>query len=101
MALKPCSNGKVRNEKTKRCIKEKSSSKASSKSDSVKTKSSKSDAQAKADIAMMKDIQNQYMQVRSELGKMEKERDKFRDAYENMVRTMAKCHEALKEKTRR
>jgi hypothetical protein len=103
MALKPCSDGKVRNEKTKRCIKEKtSSSKApKSKASTKTTSSSNSDARAKADIAIMKDIQNQYMLVRIELVKMEKERDKFRDAYENMVRTMAKCHEDLKLEKRR
>jgi hypothetical protein len=41
------------------------------------------------------------MQLRSEIAKMEQERDKNRDAYENMVRTMAKCHEDLKQEKRR
>lgn len=106
---KPCPEGKVRNEKTKRCINEKK--KASSKASSPKTSkaalakapkaSRKEDERAIADVAIMKDMQKQYMQLRSELAKVEEQRDKFRDAYENMVRTMAKCHEDLKQEKRR
>ena len=110
---KPCPEGKVRNEKTKRCIneKKKASSKASSKASPKTSKASskaapakasrKDDERAIADVAIMKDMQKQYMQLRSELAKVEEQRDKFRDAYENMVRTMAKCHEDLKQEKRR
>lgn len=105
---KPCPEGKVRNEKTKRCINEKKkaspkTSKASSKAAPAKAPkaSRKEDERAIADVAIMKDMQKQYMQLRSELAKVEEQRDKFRDAYENMVRTMAKCHEDLKQEKRR
>ena len=89
---KPCPEGKHFNEKTRRCNKNKSSTSPA--------KKSSPDARAIADVAIMKQIQNDYMSVRSELAKMEKERNKYRDAYENMVRTMAKCHEDLKQEKR-
>ena len=101
---KPCPEGQIRNEKTHRCNKIKTSA-ANSKSSKTKAnkaaKVSKADERAIQDVAIMKQIQNDFMQVRSELAKMEKERDKYRDAYENMVRTMAKCHEDLKKERRR
>ena len=78
---KPCPEGQYRNEKTRRCN---------------KIKAVKSDSQAIADVALMKQIQTDYMHLRSELAKMEKDRDQYRHAYENMVRTMAKCNEDLK-----
>ena len=120
MAVKPCPAGQERNEKTNRCRKiaaaaaskspskspSKTPSKSSSKSPSKKSpsKSSKkvaADERAIQDVAMMKQIQNDYLEMRSEYVKMEKERDKYREAYENMVRTMAKCHEDLKQERRR
>jgi hypothetical protein len=39
--------------------------------------------------------------MRSEYAKMEKQRDEYREAYEKMVRTMAECHEDLKQERRR
>jgi len=126
MAVKPCPAGQERNEKTNRCRKiaaatsassskkakspskspSKTPSKSSSKSPSKKspsksTKKVAADERAIQDVAMMKQIQKDYLEMRSEYAKMEKERDKYREAYENMVRTMAKCHEDLKKEQRR
>jgi hypothetical protein len=116
MAVKPCPAGQERNEKTNRCRKiaataTSASSKSSSKSSKSPAKNSKppsksskkvaADERAIQDVAMMKQIQNDYLEMRSEYAKMEKERDKYREAYENMVRTMAKCHEDLKQEQRR
>jgi hypothetical protein len=117
MAVKPCPAGQERNEKTNRCRKiaaatsassskkskspSKSPSKSSSKSPSKSSKKVAADERAIQDVAMMKQIQNDYLEMRSEYAKMEKERDKYREAYENMVRTMAKCHEDLKQERRR
>ena len=109
MSVKPCPQGQERNEKTNRCRKiaaatasasSKSSSK-SSKSPSKSTKKVAADERAIQDVAMMKQIQKDYLEMRSEYAKMERERDKYREAYENMVRTMAKCHEELKQERRR
>lgn len=97
---KPCPEGQHRNEKTHRCNKTKTAA-VKSPPKALPSPKSKSDVQAIADVAIMKRIQSDYMQVRSELAKMEKERDQYRNAYENMVRTMAKCHEDLKQEKKR
>ena len=110
MSVKPCPQGQERNEKTNRCRKIaaatasaslKSFSKTFSKSSSKSTKKVAADERAIQDVAMMKQIQKDYLEMRSEYAKMERERDKYREAYENMVRTMAKCHEELKQERRR
>ena len=103
--LKPCSEGKIRNPSTNRCInaeKPKKTKKATKeKSPNLKPTSIKSKSPKQNDLKLASDIQKDYLKQRAELGKLEAKLEDCQNRHVDLMRTMAKCHEDLKELKRK
>ena len=110
--LKPCSEGKVRNTVTNRCVNAEKPKKKTSKlspkpcpDGKVRNPTTKKCVKSKVatpnDLALASDIQKDYLKQRAQLGKLEAKLEDCKNRHVELMHTMAKCHEDLKELKRK